>query len=66
MRYIDYLKIYIKLAGWIYSATIMGYYVACYLRSIQPTPISIGTIAQAVWYILFGSLGQWWIDSSKK
>lgn len=66
MRYIDYLKTYVIMAICIYPAMIMGYHIACYLRGIQPIPISAGTIVQAVLFIIYPSLWQWWFESSKK
>jgi len=66
MRYIDYLKTYVIMAVGIYPAMIMGYYIACYLRAIQPTPISAGTIVHAVSIMISSSLWYWWFDSLKK
>jgi hypothetical protein len=66
MRYIDYLKLYIKLAAWMYSAAIIIYGIICYLGSIQPISISAGTIAQAVSFIIFTSFGHWWFEALKK
>ena len=66
MSYIDYLKMHIYVAAWIFSAAIITYGIVCYLGGIQPIHISTGMIAQFVSIIFFSSLGVWWSDSLKK
>jgi len=52
MRYIDYLKLHIKMAAWMYTAILVSYGIICYLGSMQPTFISGRIIAQAVSFII--------------
>jgi hypothetical protein len=65
MRYIDYLKLHIKIAAWMYSAVLASYGIICYLGSIQPIFISGRSIVQAVSFIILSALGQWWTESLK-
>ncbi len=63
MHYIDYLKLYIKLAAWMYSIAMIIYGIICYLGSTQPNFISAGTIAQVLSFIILTSFGHWWVES---
>jgi hypothetical protein len=67
MHYIDYLKIYIKVYAWGFTAIIVTYSIVYCLGLRLPIPISIGTIiANFIIPMTLAPLWHWYFDSLKK